>query len=120
MFVTAVVEQVAKGMYPDRNGAAKAHCLELERNKVPNATEFCAWPANSPDLNIAEHLVAAIKAPHDWAPGQYSNAELKTIMTEQSDAMPQESLDRGVVSLPARARGVLHKTDGNMLPHVDY
>lgn len=102
-----------------RSADAQAHALRLGRNKVPGATSFRTWPANSPDLNISEHQVAAIKQPADWAPGSYSIKELESGMHAQNKAYGQSSINGAVLSMRKRLQGVI-RVEGWTLAHSDY
>lgn len=103
-----------------RTVAEQQHALKLGRNKVPDAPELVTWPANSPDINIAEHSVASVKLPEDWAPGQYSIAEMVATYNEQYDNIAQSSINKAVKSMPARMAGLV-KNRGWLLAHcVDY
>lgn len=99
--------------------AAQAHRLSLARNKVPQALRVKTWAANSPDINPAEHIVAHVKLPENWAEGSYSHEDLKKLVVSQYRAYPQASIDRSIKSMRRRLQAVIAK-QGYMLERSDY
>ena len=102
-----------------RTAAQQAKALALGRNKIPEAPVLETWPANSPELNIAEHDVAAIKQDEDWGPGQYSFDEMVKTYKKVYAGYSQDSINRAVLSMPARLQAVIKK-DGWGITHTDY
>ena len=86
---------------------------------MPGTQGALTWPASPPGLSVAEHHVAAIKAPEDSAPGQYTEQQMIALYKAQNDAYPQACINRAVDSMPRRLLCVLEK-DGWSLEHKDY
>ena len=93
--------------------------VHLAQNKQPGVTHADTWPANSPDLNPAEHLVSAVKLPNDWTEGSYTYAQLQATCIEQYDAYGQDKIDRSMMSMPRRLKAVI-KMKGFVLERADY
>jgi hypothetical protein len=74
------------------------------------------WPANSPDLSIIENVWGMMKkaiAPRD----PKSIDELKTMLKEEWDAIPQAKIDDLIRSTPERMRLCL-ENDGKSIGHL--
>ena len=95
------------------------HAIRLAGNKEPNVDHCDTWPANSPDLNPAEHIISGIKLPSNWVEGSYTEAQLKSTILDQYAHYAQEWIDRAMASMPRRMQAVIDK-NGYMLDHADY
>lgn len=111
----------AKNEWVSRTGEdLEPHLIELvqARRKVVGATPAGQmWMADSPDLNPAEHCVAAIVAPSTIAEGSYTHEQLKKIANTNWANHPQSSLDRSIDSMVKRVAGLKETKGGALLRH---
>lgn len=71
-----------------------------QRQKVSTGEPGAVWCANSPDLNDAEHHVAAVKSRSRIPIGFYKEKELKKLARANWAAYPQESCMKGLERMP--------------------
>jgi hypothetical protein len=83
----------------------------------PATTKGHAWVANSPDLNVAEHAVAAIVDKHSIAEGGYNVATLKSIARATFAAF---NPNKGILTMPKRLAAVAKRKGGYCVRGEDW
>lgn len=72
------------------------------------------WPARSPDLNPIEHLWDELKRKiRARNPAPVTRAELQAALTEEWDAIPQDSAIKLIHSMKNRLQAVIRARGGN-------
>ena len=100
---------------------------KADREKPPSrkittkhTTAGHVWIANSPDLNVAEHAVAAIANKTKLGMGSYSQKELTKIAKKRWADYDQASIDDAILGMNGRLAGVIKKKGAALMRGVDY
>ena len=115
------VHPMVQALFPDGNAIfqddnAPIHTARIVKEwheEHCNEVDHLAWPAQSPDLNIIEHLwsVLEIQVRHRFPPPS-SLKELEGILTEEWLAIPLETIHKLYESIPRRIEAVIAAKGG--------
>ena len=102
---------------------APAHTARLAQEWIhqhcPDFIKKDEWPPNSPDLNPLDYHVwgAMLEKYQAYTPKPTNKAELKTVLVEIWDNLPQESIDKAVLALRRRLQACI-KENGEHFEHL--
>ena len=93
----------------DRTLSSKMPTIGVIRDYLQNVgVERMEWPASSPDLNPIEHLWDQLgRAVHARVTNTTTLADLRQILVEEWDAIPQQCVTRLVTSMRRRCQAVV-------------
>jgi len=100
---------------------APAHTAKLAQDWIAaNCSEFIGkdeWPPNSPDLNSLEyHVRGAMRERYkSFQPKPENIDELKKVLQLIRDQLPQDSINKAILSFPKRLRACVKAGGGHFV-----
>lgn len=116
-------ENVMPGNFVFQRDGAPAHTARQTQEwlaiNCPDFVKKCEWPPNSPDLNPLDYHVwgAMLQKYKQYTPKPTNKEQLKTVLEEIWDDLPQQSIQKAVLTFRKRLQMCID-ADGGHIEHL--